>query len=450
MSTSRTSFLPLLVCTLSAVLVLSTGCEPDRPPPGGGGGGPLPPGGNPNGNGDGGTSDGGVLVIRSDGSNFPAKPSCASGASCAGPCPDGGVICAGNNCGFVAPVTLPFAGDPKDIALGDVDEDGDDDLVTANNDGKSVAVLLNRGNGVFQTPSLWTAGKEPTALALEDLNGDGSLDLLVANSGDSSVGVYRGKGNGDFLAPVTVGALGLNLNDLVVGRFNGTARSVALLRGSEQVVSVFPVKSDGTLQTSADYASSLGAHALVAEDFNGDGRLDLALTHETDCGMSSSTPCQSVGVLLGKADGTFQEQLLTSTGGTPRGLVAAKLDTDTVTDLLVADASRNQVLMLRGQSNGRFYEPVAYPVVKAPSRLVLADINRDTLPDVLVTSATGNQVGLLLGQSGGTFSPQVPLTAWPQDVGLQGLLVSDFDSDNVRDMAVLTRSGIQLLWGICR
>ncbi|WP_375769600.1 VCBS repeat-containing protein [Archangium gephyra] len=448
MSTLRPSSLAFLVCALSAALVLSTGCEPERPPPPGGGGG-LPPGGNPNGGGDGGTPDGGALVIRSDGSNFAAKPSCASGASCAGPCPDGGVICAGN-CGFLAPVTLPFAGDPKDIVLGDIDKDGDDDLVTANNDGKSVAVLLNRGNGVFQTPSFWRAGKEPTAVALEDLNGDGSLDLLVANSGDSSLGVYRGKGNGDFLAPVTTGTLGLNLNDLVVGGFGGTARSVALLRGSEQVVSVFPVKSDGTLQTAADYGASGGAYALVAEDFNGDGKEDLALTHETACGSSSSTPCQSVGVLLGKGDGTFQAQILTSTGGTPRGLVAARLDTDVVADLVVADASRNQVLVLRGQSNGRFYDAVAYPVVKAPSQLVLADINRDFLPDVLVTSATGNQVSLLLGQSGGTFGPQVPITAWPEDVGLQGLLVSDFDADNVRDMAVLTRSGIQLLWGICR
>ena len=69
---------------------------------------------------------------------------------------------------------------------------------------------------------------------------------------------------------------------------------------------------------------------------------------------------------------------------------------------------------------------------------------------MLVASATGNQVSLLLGQSGGTFTAQVPLTAWPQDVGLQGLVAADFDADRANDLAVLTRSGIQMLWGICR
>lgn len=388
-------------------------------------------------------------MVRGDGGTFAAKPACTSGGACAGACQDGGVICAGN-CGFLAPVEYPFAGDPKAIVLGDVDKDGNEDLLTANNDGKAVAVLLNRRNGLFQTPTLWRTGKDPVALALEDVTGDGTLDLLVANSGDSSLGVYQGRNNGDFQAPVTTGTPGANFKDLVVGEFGGNVWSLALLHGSEQPVSVFPLKSDGSPQTPADYAASTGAYAMVAGDFNGDGKQDLALTHEAACNASSSTPCQSVGVLLGRGDGTFQDQLLTSTGGTPRGLVAARLDTDAVLDLVVADASRNQVLVLRGQNNGRFYEPVAYPTVKAPSRLVLADINRDTLPDVLVTSATGNQVSLLLGQSGGTFSQQVLLTAWPQDVGLQGLLVSDFDSDNVRDMAVLTRSGIQLLWGICR
>ncbi|HYO69538.1 MAG TPA: VCBS repeat-containing protein, partial [Archangium sp.] len=391
MSTPRPSFLALFVCALSAVLVFSPGCEPDRPlPPGGGDN--LPPGGkDPQGGDDGGT-DGGVLVVRSDGGSFAAKPSCPSGAPCEGACPDGGVICAGS-CGFLAPVQYPFAGDPKAITLGDVDKDGDEDLVTANNDGKAVAVLLNLRNGRFQPPSLWSAGREPTAVALADVNADGSLDMLVANnSGDASLGVFRGRGTGDFQAPLTSGSLGLALNDMVVGEFGGNVWSLALLRGGAQKLSVYPLKSDGTLETPADYDSSAGAYALVAADFNGDGRKDLALTHESACSASSSTPCQSVGVLLGKGDGTFQPQLLTSTGGSPRGLVAAQLDTDTSLDLIVADASRNQVLVMRGQNNGRFYEPVSYPTVKAPSRLVLADVNRDTLQDILVTSATGNQV----------------------------------------------------------
>ncbi|OJT21348.1 hypothetical protein BO221_26355 [Archangium sp. Cb G35] len=449
MSTPRSSILAFFVCALSAVLVFSPGCEPDPLRPGGGG--PvLPGGGGGNPDGGGGNSDGGVLVVRGDGGSFAAKPSCPSGSACTGACPDGGVICAGN-CGFLTPVQYAYAGDPKAIVLGDVDKDGDNDLVTANNDGKSVAVMLNLRNGNIRTPDLWTARREPSALALADFNEDGSLDMIVANNtGDTSIEVFRGQGNGDFQAPIVSGSIGLDLNDLVVDKFAGSEWSLALLRGGDRKLSVFPLKSDGTLETPADYESSAGAYAMVAADFNGDGRKDLAITHESACGTPSATACQSVGVLLGKTDGTFQPPVYTSTGGSPRGLVAAQLDTDTSMDLIVADASRNQVLVLRGQGNGRFYDAVAYPTVKAPSRVALADVNRDFVQDILVTSATGNQVGLLLGQSGGSFSSHVALTAWPQDVGLQGLSASDFDGDSQVDLAVLTRNGIQMLWGICR
>ncbi|WP_158501594.1 VCBS repeat-containing protein [Vitiosangium sp. GDMCC 1.1324] len=440
----------VLLGVLSAVLVLSTACGKEDPlPPEPGGGSPLPPGtGGSNNKPDGGT-DGG-LVIPSDGTTYAAKPSCNLGSgTCAGACEDGGVNCTGN-CGFLAPVQYAFPGDPKAVAVGDVNDDGRADIVTANNDGKSVAVLLNRGTGLFQKPSLWTAGKDPTAVTLADLDGDAKLDVLVANSGDSTLAVYRSKGNASFQAPVSYAAPGLNLNDLAVADFGGGGRSVALLRGADQKLSVYKVNSSGSLETAVHYPAASTPYAMAVADFDGDGTQDIAVSHEATCGVSPDATCQSVGVLLNKG-GTFQEQRLTATGGTPRGLVAAKLDKDAWMDLVVADASRNQVLVFSGRGDGTFVTPpAAYAVGKAPSRLVLADINRDTVPDLLVMSTTGNQVSLLLGQPGGTFASQVLLTAWPQDLGLQGLTVSDFDNDKAQDLAVLTRSGIQMLWGICR
>lgn len=438
-----------LLCVLSALFVLASACEPERrPPPDGGGGGGLPPSKNPNNNSDGGTPDGG-LVIPSDGTTFAAKPSCEIGATCEGACPEGSTACVGN-CGFLAPVEYPFAGDPKSIAVGDLDDDGWDDIVTANSDGRAVAVLLNRGGGLFEKPSLWTAGKEPSAVALVDLDGDEKLEVLVANNGDSNLGVYRSKGNASFQAPVTYTAGGLNLNDLVVEDFGAGSRSVALIRGSADKLSLFHVNDDGSLNKPVDYPAPANPYAMAVADFDGNDSLDIALSHPSSCGTSTEKNCQSVGVLLNKGDGTFQEQRFTSTGGTPRGLLAADFDKDAMMDLVVADANRNQVLVLRGRRDGSFLTPTTYEVVKAPSRMVLADINRDSVQDLLVVSATGNQVSLLAGRPGGTFAPQVPITAWPEDMGLQGLSVSDFDKDGYKDLAVLTPDGIQMLWGICR
>ncbi|WNG30203.1 hypothetical protein F0U62_43975 [Cystobacter fuscus] len=65
----------------------------------------------------------------------------------------------------------------------------------------------------------------------------------------------------------------------------------------------------------------------------------------------------------------------------------------------------------------------------------------------------GSQTGeasVLLGQPGGTFAAQVPLTVSTFGEGTRALRSSDFDQDGNAELAVLTPSGVQMLWGICR
>jgi hypothetical protein len=118
-------------------------------------------------------------------------------------------------------------------------------------------------------------------------------------------------------------------------------------------------------------------------------------------------------------------------------------------DLVVADSSRHQVLVLSGRGDGSFFVQASYPTVRSPSRLVLVDINRDSLPD-LVVGGLGSELSVLLGQPGGTFAAQVPLTASTQESGVRALAAADFDKDGSNDLAVLTGTGVQLLWGVCR
>ncbi|WNG13410.1 FG-GAP repeat domain-containing protein [Cystobacter fuscus] len=448
MSSTRNSAFSslLLVPLLGALCLLPVACEepPRRPPPIGDNPGTGNPG-NPDNPGPGGDADGG-LVLASDGGTFEAKPSCTGGStSCQGACPDGGAVCLGN-CGFLPPVRYVLGGDQVELAVGDLQNDGSEDLVTADTSGRAIAVLLNRRQGLFQTPSLWRA-EQPTSMVLARLDGNSSLDVLTTNSGNSTLGLYRGLGNGSFERLLSSPSAPL-LRDLTVWEENGSRRVAAINAGTQEV-SVFPVNGDGSLGTATSYRAPPEPRALVVTDFNGDGRPDLAVAHAAACASTQDTACESVGLLLGQSDGTFAAQRITQTGGTPIGLVAARLDGDALPDLIVADSRRNQVIVLIARGDGSFFAQASYPTVRSPSRLLLMDVNRDTVPD-LVVGSLGNEVGVLLGQPGGSFAAQVALPATNLEAGIRALASADFDKDGFNDLAVLTGSGVQLLWGICR
>jgi hypothetical protein len=443
-----------VLLALGAVLLLASGCGKEEPPVYS----PLPGKPPPIGGGDGGTSDaGGDLgdggtFIPSDGGTFAAKPSCASGStSCAGACPDGGVVCLGN-CGYLPPVTYSFPGaaGPRDLALGDLNGDGYDDLVSANTAGNAVAVLLNHQDGTFYTPSLLVNPRsEPVSVFLWDFDTDQKLDLFVGNTGTRSLAVYQGQGDGTWKSTSSL-AIGMDITKLALGRFSGTTPRLAVLHMGLGKVSLFRVGTDGKLTEAGSFNAPASPESMVVADFNLDNRDDVAVTHTAVCGSTSETTCQSVGVLLGKSDGTLQAQLLTPLGGSPRGIVATDLDKDARPELIVADVSRDQIILLRGRGDGTFNVPLTYPSVDAPERLAVADINGDTVMDVVAASATDGRASVYLGQANGTLAPQVILTASSTPTRFVGVVAADLNADNAQDLALLSSDRLQMLWGHCR
>lgn len=441
MSTPR---IPVLLALGTALLLVSACKEPDSPDFGGTTPVIIPPGTGPSS--DGGTSDGGSSGSGDGG--IPSKPSCTGGATCAGACPDGGVVCV-SGCGFLAPVTYRLSDSPrpKDIAVGDLNGDGFDDIVTANSHDDAVAVLLNRQAGNFQPPTLLPAGSEPWAVRLDDSTGDGILDILSANQSTGTLVVFPNSGNGQFLDGLST-SIGYATNDMGVGAFGGSAHGVALLGVQSSKLTLLRSNGNGTFQTPMSSDAGTSPDSLVVADFNVDGRPDLAITH-APCTPTQES-CASVGVLLGNADGTFQTQRFTAVSGWPRGIVSGDFNVDNLPDVAVADSANNRVLVFRGTGSGAFLTPTAYAAPFAPGRLFLADVDRDNIKDLLVTSSTDNRVIIYLGRLDGTFALPVLINATSQNVGLEGLAVSDFDKDGFKDMAVINSQGVQMLWGVCR
>ena len=135
-------------------------------------------------------------------------------------------------------------------------------------------------------------------------------------------------------------------------------------------MSILLGNGDGTFQNQGTYAVDSSPSAIVAGDFNGDGRTDLAVANSDD---------NNVSIFLGNGDGTFQNQVTYAVGSDPIALVTGDFNGDGRTDLAVAnegsfDSDGNlipgtgDVSVLLGNGDGTFQAQVTYAVGSEPDR----------------------------------------------------------------------------------
>jgi VCBS repeat-containing protein len=189
--------------------------------------------------------------------------------------------------GTVGPVTTynpGFFGRPGIVAVGDMDGDGDADVVAGGLDSNSVAILFNDGSGVFGTPSVYaTGGVHPGSIALADVDGDGSVDIVTANSGSDNVSVLLNDGAGGFGAAnlYSVGSVPGDPVDVAVADMNGDGKvDIVTSNFASDDMSVLLGDGNGGfgLPTIVDVNAGDFAVSLALADVDGDGTSDIAVT----------------------------------------------------------------------------------------------------------------------------------------------------------------------------
>jgi len=330
--------------------------------------------------------------------------------------------------GFHLPDSYATGHVPTDIASGDLDGDGHQDMVEIDSEDGTLGVRLGAGDGSLGALTTYKVGSHPQRLLLTDLNGDGKLDAVTANYGDGTVSVLLGNGDGSFQAarafsaganPVDVAAADMDQDgklDLVVA--DSVVNTVSILHGD----------GAGGFAAPKAYPAGSQINALAVGDVDKDGFPDVA------------TVGGNVAVLFNDGKGGLKSIVLNSNGTSDEvynaiGVRVAILDVnhDNLPDIVIADYSDSQVVVLRNFGRGVFRAPLNFSTCSNPGSMAFADLNADGNVDVVTTCVGSSSLGVSLGNGQGGFIS----TVYAVEIDPRGVAITDLDEDGQPDLMVV-------------
>ncbi|MCU0425362.1 MAG: FG-GAP-like repeat-containing protein [Candidatus Kapabacteria bacterium] len=397
----------------------------------------------------------------------------------------------------------------NNIAVGDLNGDGYLDIATAHDAGiSSVAVLLNNGTASFSAAGLpfpLSLGANPRAIALGDVDGDGDLDIATGNSTSNDVAVLINNGAASFTfavgSPYPVGGnapWGITMGDfdgdgdIDIATPNNQTNNVSVMLNAPatQLISTNPVRNSNT-QTATNLTLSWSQpmttataslptpasvpHSLyVWGNMSGYRSLPLSGTLGGTATQSGNTttftpnatrpfrPGEEVSVTVvnaqatsgvrakptvysfragaGSGPGTLYQTAAISTGVADLySTAAADVNNDGKLDAIIVErGGPPNMNVALGNGDGTFAAPVSYPLGSPQGRLVTTgDMNNDGLVDIIVANDGGGpgSVKVFLNNNGaaGTFFPAVSVGS---GASAKAVAVADFNADGQLDIAV--------------
>jgi hypothetical protein len=299
---------------------------------------------------------------------------------------------------FGEPAQFAADGEPLVEATGDLDGDGDPDVVAVTPGSDPgvegfIQVFLNLGNGPkgewlgLQALTPVMVGRDPSGVALGLLDADAHLDVAVTNRGDDTVYVLFNAGQGD-----------------------------------------------GTLHPPVSYATGDQPSSVIAADLTEDGPVDLGITNQGDA---------NVLILVNDGNGVFSPgsaTILVPAGIQPLALTSDDFDNDKCLDMGGVngpggplDGAGNSVFVLLGLGGGNYEPAVFYEVGNNPSDIASGDLNGDGFSDITASNADDATVSVLINQGDGTFVKafDAPVGDEPKSVDM-----ADVNDDGKLDLAV--------------
>lgn len=358
------------------------------------------------------------------------------------------------NCVFNLPTQLRTLESMAVVATGDFNGDGRKDVVAVeDHTNGSVQVFLQDETGAMQVPEKYYPMQsendfmETYAIGSGDFNGDGRDDVALKIRGGIRLMLQDGFGKLSIIKDIPISSG----RDIVVEDFNKDGRlDLAVLGDVDGVTNIKILYQD----TSGNFGALTntpilyeGWVQLVSGDLNGDGLADMAV-------MSNWGGGPSIAVLLQESRGSFGEPVYYDPAGSSKeSLAIGDVNGDGRKDLIMAHGFDLKIVALLQNVNGTFGPPVYYNsgyTSRSPRKLKVIDINNDGREDVLAL-LTGGAISVHLQNADGALAPQITHFGFgATHPSKDGFAFDDLNGDGRIDAVVAIRTwmgGITVHYG---
>ena len=291
-----------------------------------------------------------------------------------------------NRTNFDSSINLFAGSKPTGVVIADVDNDGKNEVVTANYTGNNVSLLRWNGNR-FNSPLNFPTAPYPHSVAVGDANNDGRNDIVTAHTVNGTISLLLGNGNGfDLYSTLKVGNYPTHVviadadndgdNDIVTANSahdGGGVSNISLIKWNG-------ANFDPQIQLTA------GSHidSVAVGDADNDKYNDIMCTNRND---------NNVSLLRWNGTG-FNSPVNFPTGTYPMSVAIGDANNDGYNDIVTANSTSNNISFLRWNGTG-FNSQIIMPAGKTPYQVAIGDANNDGYNDIITANANSNNISLI-------------------------------------------------------
>ncbi|MDR3625963.1 MAG: FG-GAP-like repeat-containing protein [Ignavibacteriaceae bacterium] len=361
---------------------------------------------------------------------------------------------------FSAKNDFPTGGNPRVIAIGDFNDDGKLDMVSANYGANTISVLLNTSPAGsvpgFTSKADFATGPHPASVVIADVNNDGKPDIITVNVDDSTVSVFMnstepGASTPSFSnkidfhsgkSPVSVAVADINGDgkpDIITSNFG--ANTISILINETQSGAMDPVFS-----AKNDFNTGIGPYFVTTGDVNGDGMPDIIIANDNN---KDST----ISVLLNTTETnasipTFSAKNDFYAGITPVSVALADLNGDGKPDIVAVSSIDSAIsILLNITSSGAlvpaFSAKSDFNMGSQSFYVAADDLNNDGKPDIVTANIYANTISVFmnttsLNASSITFSPKLDFKTGTNPASV---VIADINNDGKPDIVTANYMG---------